>query len=137
MAMPISLTPLPDTADELCTVAKQLQLSPDDILLGANATETAIKTLSEQGKLAQYRVLHFATHGTLAGEISGTAAGESLGTLGAAVLGGGGPQARCRLGDAVGLQHRCRRCRACGRSPAWHAPSCMRVPERCLSRTGR
>jgi CHAT domain-containing protein len=45
---------------------------PDDILLGANATETAIKTLSEQGKLAQYRVLHFATHGTLAGEIEGT-----------------------------------------------------------------
>jgi tetratricopeptide (TPR) repeat protein/CHAT domain-containing protein len=68
-----SLTPLPDTADELCTVAKQLQLSPDDVLLGANATETAIKMLSEQGKLAQYHVLHFATHGTLAGEISGTA----------------------------------------------------------------
>jgi len=31
-------------------------------------SETAIKSLSEQGKLAQFRVLHFATHGTVAGE---------------------------------------------------------------------
>jgi WD40 repeat protein/CHAT domain-containing protein/tetratricopeptide (TPR) repeat protein len=67
-----SLMPLPDTADELCTVAKELHLSPDDILLGANATEATIKRLSSEGKLAQYRVLHFATHGTLAGDISGT-----------------------------------------------------------------
>src|SRR5439155_11346278 len=43
------------------------------ILLGARATETAIKNMSEEGKLANYRVLHFATHGTVAGEIEGTA----------------------------------------------------------------
>ena len=65
-------TPLHDTADELCAVAKDLKLASDDIVLGANATEATIKTLSDQGKLAQYRVLHFATHGTLAGEIEGT-----------------------------------------------------------------
>ena len=75
--MPISIIcgrrrPLHDTADELCAVAKDLKLAPDDIVLGAKATETTIKTLSDQGKLAQYRVLHFATHGTLAGEIEGT-----------------------------------------------------------------
>jgi CHAT domain-containing protein len=64
--------PLPDTADELCGVAKDLKLSPDDIWLGARATETNIKALSDQGKLAQYHVLHLATHGTLAGDISGS-----------------------------------------------------------------
>jgi hypothetical protein len=67
-----SLMPLPDTADELCGVAKDLKLSSDDIWLGARATEAAIKRLSAEGKLAQYHVLHLATHGTLAGEISGS-----------------------------------------------------------------
>ena len=52
--------------------AKDLKLAPQDILLGAKATETTIKRLSAEGKLADYRVLHFATHGTLAGEIEGT-----------------------------------------------------------------
>jgi CHAT domain-containing protein/tetratricopeptide (TPR) repeat protein len=63
--------PLHDTADELCAVAKELRLAPDDILLGAKATEATIKGLSDSGKLAQYRVVHFATHGTIAGEIEG------------------------------------------------------------------
>jgi CHAT domain-containing protein len=67
-----SQVPLPDTADELCAVAKALQFAPDDILLGARATETSIKTLSSEGKLADYRIVHFATHGTLAGEIEST-----------------------------------------------------------------
>jgi tetratricopeptide (TPR) repeat protein/CHAT domain-containing protein len=64
--------PLPDTADELCAAAVALKLSPDDVLLGSNATETNIKRLSATGRLAEYRVLHFATHGTLAGEIEKT-----------------------------------------------------------------
>ena len=64
--------PLHDTADELCAVAKDLRLPSDDIVLGAKATEATIKRLSGEGKLAGYRVLHFATHGTLSGEISGT-----------------------------------------------------------------
>ena len=64
--------PLHDTADELCAVARDLKLAPDDIVLGANATETTVKRLSAEGRLAGYRVVHFATHGTLAGEIDGT-----------------------------------------------------------------
>jgi CHAT domain-containing protein len=68
-----SQSPLYDTADELCAVAEELKLAQDDILLGAKASEKAIKTLSDDGRLAQYRVLHFATHGTIAGEIEGTA----------------------------------------------------------------
>jgi len=65
-------SPLHDTADELCAVARDLKLAAGDIVLGANATETTIKRLSGEGRLASYRVVHFATHGTLAGEISGT-----------------------------------------------------------------
>jgi CHAT domain-containing protein/tetratricopeptide (TPR) repeat protein len=64
--------PLHDTADELCAVAKDLKLTADDILLGARATEAMVKQLSGEGKLADYRVVHFATHGALSGEISGT-----------------------------------------------------------------
>jgi CHAT domain-containing protein/tetratricopeptide (TPR) repeat protein len=67
-----SQAPLHDTTDELCAVAKDLKLAPNDILLGAKATEATVKRMSGEGRLASYRVLHFATHGTLVGEISGT-----------------------------------------------------------------
>jgi CHAT domain-containing protein/tetratricopeptide (TPR) repeat protein len=64
-------TPLPETADELCAVARDLKADPEDVHLGARATETEFKALSASGRLAQYRIVHFATHGALAGEISG------------------------------------------------------------------
>jgi CHAT domain-containing protein len=67
-----SQSPLYDTADELCSVARELKLSVDDIFLGNRATEARIKQLNQDGKLAQYRVLHFATHGAVTGEIKGT-----------------------------------------------------------------
>lgn len=63
--------PLPETADELCAVAKSLGAlgrEAETVWLGARASETNLKTLSGEGKLARYRVLHFATHGLLAGE---------------------------------------------------------------------
>ena len=63
--------PLPETADELCAVAKALGAlgrEADTVWLGARATETNLKALSRDGKLARYQVLHFATHGVLAGE---------------------------------------------------------------------
>jgi CHAT domain-containing protein len=65
--------PLPETAVELCTVAKSLRADPADIHLGARATEREVKRLSESGRLAQYRIVHFATHGALAGQIQGNA----------------------------------------------------------------
>ena len=40
--------------------------------LGARATEREVKALSESGQLAQYRIVHFATHGAMAGELTGT-----------------------------------------------------------------
>jgi CHAT domain-containing protein len=41
------------------------------ILLGDRATETAIKSLSESGRLADYQIVHFATHGALSGQVDG------------------------------------------------------------------
>jgi CHAT domain-containing protein len=63
--------PLPETADELCAVARDLSVTGDEIRLGERATETEIKRLSETGELSKYRVVHFATHGALAGQVSG------------------------------------------------------------------
>jgi hypothetical protein len=63
--------PLLETADELCAVATSLGALPreaDTMWLGERTTERNLKSLSRQGKLAHYKVLHFATHGLLAGE---------------------------------------------------------------------
>jgi CHAT domain-containing protein len=64
--------PLPETADELCAVARDIGADVGELRLGARATEREVKALSGNGKLAQYRILHFATHGTMAGELTGT-----------------------------------------------------------------
>jgi CHAT domain-containing protein/tetratricopeptide (TPR) repeat protein len=64
-------TPLPETADELCAVARSLSSDVDEVRLGARATESEVKQLSATGELARYRVVHFATHGTLPGQVPG------------------------------------------------------------------
>ena len=67
-------TPLPDTADELCAVAKDVHADLGEIRLGARATEREVKRLSEEkgdGRLSDYRIVHFATHGALAGQVQG------------------------------------------------------------------
>ena len=61
--------PLPETADELCAVARDLGAPESDIRLGARANEREIKRLSKSGELASHRIVHFATHGALAGEL--------------------------------------------------------------------
>jgi CHAT domain-containing protein/tetratricopeptide (TPR) repeat protein len=63
------LPPLPDTADELRAIAKALNVSPTDILLGRDATVTAVK----HAPLANYRIVYFATHGLVAGDVKGVA----------------------------------------------------------------
>jgi CHAT domain-containing protein len=42
-------------------------------VLGEAATETAIKAMSADDRLARARVVHFATHGLIAGEVKGLA----------------------------------------------------------------
>ena len=66
-------TPLPETADELCAIGRGLGVPESDILLGARATETTLNDLSKQGRLADYAILHFATHGALNGQVAGAA----------------------------------------------------------------
>jgi CHAT domain-containing protein/tetratricopeptide (TPR) repeat protein len=65
--------PLPETADELCAVARYLKADLREMRLGARATERELKAMSATGALASYRIVHFATHGALAGELTGTA----------------------------------------------------------------
>ena len=64
--------PLPETADELCTVGRELGVPAPEldkaIYLGSRATVSQVKALSQSGDLARVRVVHFATHGLLAGE---------------------------------------------------------------------
>jgi CHAT domain-containing protein/tetratricopeptide (TPR) repeat protein len=67
-----ALVPLPETADELCGVARDLRVEGREIRLGASATEKEVKRLSASGELAQYRIVHFATHGALAGQVNGS-----------------------------------------------------------------
>jgi tetratricopeptide (TPR) repeat protein/CHAT domain-containing protein len=65
-------TPLPETAEEVCDVARSIGADVSDMRIGARANETEVKRLSQMGDLASYRILHFATHGLLAGQLSGT-----------------------------------------------------------------
>jgi CHAT domain-containing protein/tetratricopeptide (TPR) repeat protein len=67
------LCPLPDTAHELTCVARSLGAKPSAVVLGKNMTETAVKA----APLSRYRVLHFATHGLLAGEVAQLANGRA------------------------------------------------------------
>jgi len=60
-----SLAPLPETANEVAAVGRVLGSDTDSILLGANAGEAALRARP----LDQYRVLYFATHGLLPGEL--------------------------------------------------------------------
>jgi tetratricopeptide (TPR) repeat protein len=64
--------PLPDTANELCEVAEYLKADRSEVLLGAQATKTEIKRRNANSGLANFRVVHFATHGAVAGDLLGT-----------------------------------------------------------------
>jgi CHAT domain-containing protein len=60
-----NLIPLPETADELRTIANQLGAEPEDIKLGEAATVTDVK----HERLDNYRVVYFATHALVAGQV--------------------------------------------------------------------
>jgi CHAT domain-containing protein len=65
VALAKALQQLPDTADEARAVAEVLKANKEDINLGVLASETVVK----QTKLDNYRVVYFATHGLVAGEV--------------------------------------------------------------------
>lgn len=59
---------LPDTADELKSIALALQADPSKVLfLGKSASESAVKSMNLSG----FRILAFATHGLVPGELNG------------------------------------------------------------------
>ncbi len=66
-------SPLPETANELCAVARIVGADLEAVHLAARATEREIKAMSRAGSLARYRMIHFATHGVLAGQLRGAA----------------------------------------------------------------
>ena len=65
----LALPQLPDTADELNAVAKDLGVAASDIHLGSDASETSVK----RAPLADYGIVYFATHGLVAGDVKGLA----------------------------------------------------------------
>ena len=59
---------LPDTAQEVREIARALGADVDkDVILGANASEKTVRTM----RLDDRRVVMFATHGLMAGELNG------------------------------------------------------------------
>ena len=64
-----ALPQLPDTADELKIVGKALGADTADIHLGRDASVALVKRAS----LANYRIVYFATHGLVAGDVKGLA----------------------------------------------------------------
>ncbi|WP_298884939.1 CHAT domain-containing tetratricopeptide repeat protein [uncultured Bradyrhizobium sp.] len=62
-----ALPQLPDTADELNAVAKDVGAAAGDIHLGRDASEATLK----RAPLVQYSIIYFATHGLVAGDIKG------------------------------------------------------------------
>jgi CHAT domain-containing protein len=60
-----ALPQLPDTADEVRAIAEVLRAGKNDVKLGVFASETTVK----QTKLDDYRIVYFATHGLVAGDV--------------------------------------------------------------------
>jgi CHAT domain-containing protein len=61
------LAPLPQTEGELKAIAAALGAGPDSVRVGAAATASAVL----KDDLSRFKVVAFATHGLLAGELSG------------------------------------------------------------------
>ena len=61
---------LPDTRDELLEIAQALKANPQtDVVLGKQATRESVLAASSKGLLASKRVIAFATHGLMAGDL--------------------------------------------------------------------
>jgi CHAT domain-containing protein/Tfp pilus assembly protein PilF len=65
----LGLSQLPDTAVELTSIAQKIGAPASDIHLGQDANETAVK----HAVLSDYRIVYFATHALVAGDVKGLA----------------------------------------------------------------
>lgn len=69
-----SIPALPETRDELQDLAKALRADASrDLVLGTNATRESVLKANKSGLLAQKKVIAFATHGLMAGDLPGLA----------------------------------------------------------------
>jgi CHAT domain-containing protein/tetratricopeptide (TPR) repeat protein len=68
-ALRTGLLPLPGTADELSAVAAALGAPKSEVKLREQATELDVKS----APLTDYRIIYFATHGLVSGEVNGLA----------------------------------------------------------------
>lgn len=64
------IPPLPETRDELLAIAATLKADPNrDLRLGVQATRASVLQSSQSGELQKKKVLVFATHGLMAGDL--------------------------------------------------------------------
>ncbi len=66
-ALRAGLGPLPDTEPELRSVARSVDAPDEDLHFKGFASEAAVK----QANLSDYRIVYFAAHGLVAGEVGG------------------------------------------------------------------
>ena len=136
------LSQLPGTRREVKAIAAELNTDSGDVRLGLEATETAVK----QAKLDQYRIVYFATHGLVSGELEPFTRSKAEPALALTIPDkptdltmGSSPQARSRSSSSMPTGWCCppatrrqRTSRARKRCPALPAPSSMRVQDRSI-----
>ncbi|MDX2290259.1 MAG: CHAT domain-containing protein [Hyphomicrobiaceae bacterium] len=67
-----SWTPVPSTATQVCEIAQAPGLAGSSrVVLADEATERTLRRMNASGELERYRIIQFATHGALAGQMSG------------------------------------------------------------------
>ena len=90
---------LPDTADEVLSIALALSADPSkDVFIGAAASETRVKTMD----LSDRKVIVFATHGLVSGDLNGLTQ-PALALSSPAVV-GGADDGLLTMGEILGLK---------------------------------
>ena len=93
------LPPLPDTRREVNQIADALRADTDrDVFVGKAATELRVKTMN----LADYRVIAFATHGLVPGDLDGLT--QPALALSAPEVVGGDQDGLLTMGEVLGLR---------------------------------
>ncbi len=149
-ALSEGLVDLPETAIELDSVAASLGSGKDVVFTERKATEARVKEMSRAGNLANFRVLHFATHALVAGEVSEVSRGLSEPALALSLpdkatreddgLLTASEVAELRLNASLVVLSACNTAAGDSRTPrhsrALPARSSSPVPADCWSRTG-
>ncbi|MBT4487323.1 MAG: CHAT domain-containing protein, partial [Rhodospirillaceae bacterium] len=90
---------LPETSDEIRNIAKTLQADPSrDVFIGRAATEGAVKSVD----LSIYRILAFATHGLIPGDLDGLS--QPAIALSSPKIVGGSDDGLLTMGEILGLK---------------------------------